>query len=452
MEFIGRLHPLLVHLPIGILLLAVLFEWLPFRKPYKSLRRSIRRILWIGFITALASATSGYWLAQNGDYDSQAVKLHQFSGIALTVLSFVYAWARGQKQLRAIYKFLSLLVLALVIVTGHLGGTLTHGENFLFKSSTPSAIKLKTENLEQARLYADLVQPVLEARCYGCHGSTKQKGKLRLDSPDDILKGGKSGSPLVAGKADESELINRILLPADDEDHMPPKEREQLTEVEIKILHVWAASQNLFAPTLLDSGQLAAVRQLLNSDQRLLAPVPDGDPGSVNEAVVAQLRKTGAIVLPVAEESPYLQVNLINAEPLDSAWLLLTKLGRHVVWLKTGNKPITDQHLATIGSLTSLTRLNLEGTQITDAGMQSLHNLIKLQYLNLNETPITSQGLNVLTPLPDLQTLYLYRTRIEAGDIQALQQQFAKTHLEFGNYTTARLPQDTQVVTLPGNR
>lgn len=452
MEFIGRLHPLLVHLPIGILLLAVLFEWLPFRKPYKSLRRSIRRILWIGFITALASATSGYWLAQNGNYDSQAVKLHQLSGIALTVLSFVYAWARGQKQLRAIYKFLSLLVLALVIVTGHLGGTLTHGENFLFKSSTPSAIKLKTENLEQARLYADLVQPVLEARCYGCHGSTKQKGKLRLDSPDDILKGGKSGSPLVAGKADESELINRILLPADDEDHMPPKEREQLTEVEIKILHVWAASQNLFAPTPLDSGQLAAVRQLLNSDQRLWAPVPDGDPGSVDEAVVAHLRKTGAIVLPVAEESPYLQVNLINAEPLDSAWLLLTKLGRHVAWLKTGSKPITDQHLATIGSLTSLTRLNLEGTQITDAGMQSLHNLIKLQYLNLNETPITSQGLNVLTPLPDLQTLYLYRTRIEAGDIQALQQQFAKTHLEFGNYTTARLPQDTQVVTLPGTR
>ncbi|TAH03003.1 MAG: DUF2231 domain-containing protein, partial [Sphingobacteriales bacterium] len=130
-EFIGRFHPLLVHLPIGILLLAILFEWLPARKPYKSIRRSIRFILWIGFLGAAASGITGYLLSQSGGYDSEAVSWHQYAGIILIVLSFVYAWVRGQKQFRPIFKLLSIVALGLITVTGHLGGTLTHGEGYL---------------------------------------------------------------------------------------------------------------------------------------------------------------------------------------------------------------------------------------------------------------------------------------------------------------------------------
>jgi hypothetical protein len=180
--------------------------------------------LWLGFFAALSSVVSGLLLKESGDYDSQSVKLHQFAGIALTLITGVYAWARGQKQFKRMYKFLSVLVLLLILTTGHLGGTLTHGENFLFASASTEA-ELTQVDLQQAHFYNDLVKPILDSKCYACHASGKQKGKLRLDAPEHILKGGKGGVILVAGKTDESELIHRIVLPLDDDDHMPPKKK-----------------------------------------------------------------------------------------------------------------------------------------------------------------------------------------------------------------------------------
>ncbi len=79
----------------------------------------------------------------------------------------------------------------------------------------------------------------MQARCYSCHGTNKQKGKLRLDQQEFILKGGKDGKVIEPGKADESEMIERMLLPLSDEDHMPPKEKKQLTLNEISLLHWW---------------------------------------------------------------------------------------------------------------------------------------------------------------------------------------------------------------------
>jgi uncharacterized membrane protein len=445
MEFIGRLHPLLVHLPIGILLLAVLFEWLPFRKPYKSLRRSIRIILWLGFFAALTSAASGLLLKENGDYEWQSVKLHQFAGIALTLITGVYAWARGQKQFKRIYKFLSVLMLAMLLATGHLGGTLTHGEGFLFEPKSKD-VDLAKVNLQQAHFYNDLVKPILDSKCYACHGSGKQKGKLRLDAPEHILKGGKGGVVLVAGKTDESEMINRTLLPLDDDDHMPPKEKIQLTPTEIEILKLWIASGADFDKSVVESNQLTALQKTISTKTTIVAEVPEGNTNPADQAVINELNRLGAVVLPVADGSNYLSVNLVNVTAIDSAFDLLVKLKQQLVWLKAGDLPAADSHLDQLSQLTQLTKLSLERTAITDAALTQLNTLSNLQYLNLNQTKITATGIKSLSRLKNLQSLYIYGTDVKADELPDLQSAFPNIKIEIGNYVVPTLESDTTIL------
>jgi len=141
---------------------------------------------------------------------------------------------------------LAVLLLLLVLVTGHLGGSLTHGSDYLTQPlehlSGDSEIVYKRKpipNVQEAMIYTDIIEPVFKNKCYGCHGATRQKGKLRLDQPTSIMKGGKDGVIIVPGKSATSELIKRILLPREDEHHMAPKEKPQLTEQEIALLGWW---------------------------------------------------------------------------------------------------------------------------------------------------------------------------------------------------------------------
>jgi hypothetical protein len=64
------------------------------------------------------------------------------------------------------------------------------------------------------------VQPILMLRCVACHGAQLKEAELDLRSDASILKGGKSGPALVAGKPKESLLIQRIHA-----GEMPPKRR-----------------------------------------------------------------------------------------------------------------------------------------------------------------------------------------------------------------------------------
>jgi len=443
-EFIGRLHPLLVHLPIGILLLAILFEWLPARKPYKSIRRPIRFVLWIGFSSAVAAGSTGYILSQSGEYESEAVSWHQYAGIALIIFSFVYAWARGQKQLRPIFKLLSLVALGLLTITGHLGGTLTHGEGYLTSGfDSVDEVDLTKVNLQQAIYYDDLVKPILESKCYGCHGSSKQKGKLRLDEPQHILKGGKDGVILVAGKVDESDMIDRMLLPLNDEDHMPPKEKKQLTDQEMAVLKTWISSGADFKKSVKELNQLTVLENILSSEKARVLDVPEKEVAPADSKALTELNKLGVVIVPVAAGSNYLSANLINATALDSVMDLLIALKAQLVWLKAGNQPVTNLQLSKLSALTSLTRLALEHTEITDQGLTSLKSLSTLQYLNLNYTKITAPGVMALAPLKNLQTVYLYGTNIKQEEMAGLTRSFPTTYLELGNYVVPALPTDT---------
>jgi uncharacterized membrane protein len=248
--FLGHLHPMLVHLPIGSLVLLGILELLALLPHFNDAAQARRVILGFSTIAALAAVSCGWLLSRSGDYDPQLLRWHRIAGFAIVgtcALSFLLC---RPNRLRA-YRVSLLATLVLVVVGGHFGSALTHGRDFFSRyapgplrfflgaQSRPGATTRAPDVLMQRRLFADVVQPILRQRCSACHGPEKQKGELQVDSLAAMLKGGKSGPALVPGKAAESLMIQRLLLPLEHDDHMPPEGKPQPTPAEIGLLHWW---------------------------------------------------------------------------------------------------------------------------------------------------------------------------------------------------------------------
>ncbi|MDE0594452.1 MAG: DUF1553 domain-containing protein [Roseibacillus sp.] len=87
--------------------------------------------------------------------------------------------------------------------------------------------------------FEEHIRPILEANCYRCHGEQKQKGKLRLDGPAHIRKGGDSGELLLGPGRRSESFLYKLVSRADPEEAMPPKEKDTLSREEIEQLGLW---------------------------------------------------------------------------------------------------------------------------------------------------------------------------------------------------------------------
>lgn len=250
--FLGRMHPAVVHFPIGLLYLAVVFEVLGRRKRSMQYLGSIQLTVIIAAISAILSVVLGLMLSGSDDYGADALQAHQWSGIATMVLAVITAYLYQRKLRR--YAFFLLIASTLgVTISGHLGSELTHGEDFLTSAlpggSASEPIGEPGTQYSFASLKAPLTEPQIQElnfqvrtifahNCYSCHGEAKQKGDLRLDSKQAIFKGGKNGSILIPGNPAKSELIRRLHLPRTDKEAMPSKGKSLSTN-EIAILEFW---------------------------------------------------------------------------------------------------------------------------------------------------------------------------------------------------------------------
>jgi uncharacterized membrane protein len=454
---IGSLHPVLVHLPIGILLLACLFQWLSVRSRYAFLQPVIPVILFWGMIGAVVSCISGYLLSQKGDYDAVLAGRHQWFGIGVAIFSFILYLLHKLSISESLAKWLSLVLLVLITITGHLGGTLTHGEGYLTAAFTNDGSRQTSikpiPDIKEANVYADIVQPLLSTKCYSCHGTAKQKGKLRLDSPEFILKGGKDGEVLSAGKADESEMIKRLLLPLDDDDHMPPKAKPQLTQNEIILLQWWVGSGAGFNKKVKDLQQTEKVKPVLLSLQsgedmeKAITDVPDAPVERGDEQVISKLKQLGVVIIPVAQNSNYLSVNFVTAVPVaDSMLQLLTVLKKQIIWLRLDNTAVSDTSMNHIAACISIIRLQLNNTPVADKGLAKLKSLTGLQSLNLTGTKVTANGLLALQKLEKLKTLYLYQTLVRSKDWNDLHKAFPSVQIDTGKYSVPTFATDTTLL------
>ena len=459
-EFIGRFHPLLVHLPIGILLLACLFSFLIKKEKYAALKPALGIALFWGMLSAIASCITGFLLSKSGDYDETAVNQHQWLGIAtaITASVFYYFYRKNKPVLNQ--EWLPITLIGLIMITGHLGGSLTHGSDYLtaplsiFASETASK---PIQNVQEAIVFKDIIQPIVQSKCTSCHGETKQKGGLRMDKFDFILRGGKNGAVLIASNADSSSIIKRLLLPRENEKHMPPKEKPQLTESEIALLHWWIASGASNDKKVKEVQQSDKIKPILTALQnggkkkKIALDMPENAVEKADDEALKKIRDLGVVVQPVTQNSNYLSANFVTVKDsvLAKAIPLLLPLKKQLIWLKIGDKPVNDALLQTISQLNNLTKLYLNNTKITDKGLFYLKNGDKLTYLNLIKTPVTAQGVMQLKDLKNLQSLFLYQSQIAKTDFFNLQKAFPNAVIDSGGYSLPSLAIDTMRVKPP---
>ena len=234
-----------------------------------------------------------------------------------------------------------------------------------------------------------------------------------------LMKGGKDGKVIQPGNAKESDLIKRLLLPVDNEDHMPPKEKSQPSENQIALLEWWISQGAAFGKKVKEVSQPDKIVPILFALQKTTTvekeamDIPVTKVEEADLAVIEKMKSRGIVVLPVARNSHYLQANFVTDTVINNEDLqLLSAVQKQLIWLKLGYTNISDENMTAIGQLQNLTRLNLEHTGISDKGLKAVQALQHLQYLNLVGTKITLQGVMQLKELKSLQSLYLYQTKI----------------------------------------
>ncbi len=293
----GVLHPVMVHLPIGLVLFGIVLEAASWKNFHSGYRLAMFLLLYVLIFSLVLSVVFGVLLGSNGDYGNNLLDIHFQGAIISSLLALVSLYlhakasASSNKLFISLYRVSFLLGLFAALYTGHAGASLTHGEDYLDKLFTSrseqlmlsavagetgdSAIRLTPD---QERILSVEARAILAHNCFKCHGSDKIKGDLRLDIKEMLLKGGEGGPVIIPGNSQESELIRRVKLPASDEDAMPTKGK-RLSEKEVKILSLW-----------IDKG----------------APWPDGDAQSTFK------------VAPLAPRNPALPVNTSNfSNPVD---------------------------------------------------------------------------------------------------------------------------------------
>ena len=270
------------------------------------------------------------------------------------------------------------------------------------------------------------VWPILAKQCVDCHRApykdtagkiANPKGGLRLDGSGPIMKGGTDGDAVVAGDPDKSSIYQRILLPPDHEDVMPPKGKGKLLSFdESELIKQWIIEGAAFGDWVgaADGGGAIATKK---PAAKTVDPLTAGA-GPAPAAAQDNIRKLGALVTPVTADSPLLRVEWISGASMvtDKEITALVQIGGNISELDLSDTKITDAALTTLGKFPRLSWLNLNNTAVTDAGIAHLRTLTNLSYLNLHSTNVSDTALASLTPLRKLRQVYLWKTRVTSAN------------------------------------
>lgn len=435
--FIGRFHPLIVHLPIGFVVLAAILEFLTFikKEAYDGLTKTIAITYFSGGVGTALSAIIGYMLSVQGGYDEQTLFWHKWLGITLALLSFL-GWAIKSQRLNISFissKGFAGLLVVLISVTGHLGGNLTHGSDYL-TDYAPTFVKNAfgiddhkyfdiPEKVDSIIVYSHLIQPVLDNKCVSCHNATTSNGNLRLDSPEGILKGGSHGTALVSGKPMESHLFERTILPQSSVKFMPPN-GDPLTYSELKILEWWIKEGASFEQFLISYDTPDDINHLLLRDFGVdTKPKPYFETlqlPTIPQQKLDQLNRLGWHFSFLSNHLNVLDVSFKKGDISFEMIANLTEIKAHITWLDLSKTVLNDEILKSVGQLENLTRLNLSNTNINDTNISHLDNLKHVEVLNLYGTNITDESLKILQNLSSLKRVYLWKTNVSDAGVERL--------------------------------
>ena len=448
-NFLGKLHPLLLHLPIGALMLVFLMEaaGLVTRGRY---RPNTTLGLFFAASTGVFAVVFGYCLYLTGEYPESALVLeHKRDGILFSLfllVAFVVKYTADVKLTGKVFKGVYFSSLAatgfMVLCAGHHGGEISHGNPI---DSLPSTIIAKRDEIKNAPVDTDpvvftqYIQPILEAKCISCHGEDKQKSSLRLDTYAFMLEGGEETDALVPGDLKESSMVTYLHLPEDDDLHMPPEGKTQMTAEEIQILEWWV---KIGAPKSAKRSEVEVTPVAEKALATLLTPAQQARLDAAKKVEIAakkiadaKKRAELAIALEtvnakfpgslkyVSQQNTDLNFSAVSyrSKFTDADIEVLTPVFNDVVELDLSSTQITDAAASMLSQFTKLKKVKLNGTQVSDVVLATLSELPELEVINLYGTQVSDEGLSKLSNHPRLHRIYVWNTKVTEKGAKMLQ-------------------------------
>ncbi len=465
----GPFHMVLLHLPIGALTAIWFLEFLLEKNDDKHKNQAIGLLHLLLLLSCGLTVVLGLSYEEFGQYGDE-IEQHEFWGLIFAgciVATYLCYWIHRKLGKRSSKLFYMLALLAATItmaITAHQGGELVHGKGFLSKPfkdekreavvPTPLLDESSNKNTDQARIVtqattisalnapmvdaingADRIDPIttpiaelvqtprvldprialfeasqaiFERNCYKCHGATKQKGGYRLDEQHSINLGGKSKLPaIVPGNVEQSELMYRMLLPHDDDDAMPPEEKDPVSPQDIDLVRQWIEA-GAYWP---DEAELSAAA----SDT-----VKTGDADT--DLLIEQISRTGvkAEYNAWGDESIRIDLGVVGPGQLNQAIQQLSGFRNKLTWLDCSELALSSDFFQQLEQCINLQRLHLNGTNVTDKQLDTLSQLADLNYLNLYNTQISDAGLESLHASSSLRKIFLSQTQVTANGITEL--------------------------------
>lgn len=435
LQSVGRLHPLLLHFPIVLLLLAMLLEVFRFKKTYAEetlYQKFTSGLLLTGIFLTSVTVIMGLILSKEDGYSGSTLEWHKWTGVSLVFTSSLIYWLRDKIWYNAILaRVAAAITIVSLLITGHYGAALTHGDNFVLAPVTPPKEKV---TVDKAVLFEDVILPIFNTKCLSCHNMEKAKGGLNLANAESVLKGGKNGKLFVPGNPEISLLLERIHLPFDDEERMPPKGKPALTEEEMAILSLWIKGNAEMDKKVIDLPQQDSLRLLATAFLGPAATVEEKyNFSAADQETVKKLNNDYRVIAVLDKGSPALAVNIYNKSIYKPEALKeLDPIKKQIVSLNLNGLPVKDADLKTIASFENLRKLNLNFTAIKGDGLKDLTPLKHLRALSLSGTAVNFESVKQLLNMKNLKEISLWRTGLKGNEVEQLQQIAKGVHVISG--------------------
>lgn len=450
--FLGRMHPLVLHFPIVLIILSLLFEIARHFRFLKIPDSVLLIVLVAAAVTTLFSVIAGYFLFASGDYAGDLMEQHYWAGVvtgsAIITTAGLYLIYWGTARYYSVYIAGLILSNIAVALTSHLGGSITHGQDYLTEHlqlivNSPEKHISKPES--EMLVYEDMISPIFEAKCLSCHNTQKAKGSFIMTSHENLSKPGESNLPsLTPASPEKSEVYNRVVLPEDHDDHMPPQGKTPLTEGEITLLKYWIESGARVELRVNDAKE-DSIRPLIKSLLPELARYK-------RKAQIASV-KMKVLEEELAEVARSLSINIAKDSTSDEDYFtiamsfppapltndqfkLLHPYAEVFSKASLVSSGVDDDGLYYIGQMVNLEKLFLQKTKLDGSGIIYLQNLPKLKILNLSFTQVDDKAAIDLLKIPSLEEVYLYQTNTSKQVVEALQKNRPglKIYLQEGPY------------------
>lgn len=464
-RFLGHFHPVLLHLPIGVFALILLQELgAIFGRRDRAVSETSLFPMFFGAASGILAVIAGFLLyhGHGEEYGGDALaERHLWGGLVFAVVAvftfIVKAWTVALSANQAWYRLLLFGSVGVMGFASHDGASLTHGSDYLTKfapAPVRAVLGLETQKpnapvkaAADQIVYVDIVAPIFERRCVSCHKEGKSKGKFRMDTYELLVKGGKEGPGIEIGNSKESNIIVRIDLPDDDEDHMPPEGKPDIEAAEIAVLKWWIDSGADPKKTLAELEVPAEVKDALaklpaatSSSREEPAGHPEpakatGPNDSLKSAVAGLSKEFPGAISFESQESPLVTFTAVSLRgKLDDA--TFGKLGPvlpHLSTVDLSATKITDKSVATLESAKSLRLVRLSETAVTDSSIDTLLKIPSLESINFYGTKVTDAGVQKLAAMPNLKRLYLWQTAVTPEGIKSIKEKLPKCEVITGS-------------------